>query len=187
MIANVWSGNFSATASSASATSTPGATTRSYFWRARNEKLGAYPSFGVGARTRPLTSSSRTARSIPRYAPWPKGSSIPAGKTSPIFARLAVTKQPHEETLPAQAGRSYPARVLDVAGDLCDGWSRTPTAATSHGWSVLRQQTTSRGYETGTSGRARPVTRGHARHTLTDRFAGQTCSRMTSRVRVYRL
>jgi hypothetical protein len=33
----------------------------------------------------------------------------------------------------SSGGRSYPARDLDVAGDLCDGWSRTPTAATSHG------------------------------------------------------
>src|SRR5215218_2192746 len=144
MIANVWSGNFSATASSASATRGPAATTRSYFWRARNERLGAYPSFGVGVRTRPLTPSSRTARSIPRYAPCAKGSSIPCCKTSPIFARLSITKQHHEETLPAQA-----ARVLDVAGDLCDGWSRTPTAATSHGCSVLRERQRAAGTENG--------------------------------------
>jgi hypothetical protein len=33
------------------------------------------------------------------------------------------------------------------------------------------------GTRTGTSARARPVTRGHSRHTLTALFAGQTCSR----------
>ena len=39
----------------------------------------------------------------------------------------------------------------------------------------------------GTSARARAVTRGHCRHTMNGRFAGQTCSRMPGRVRAYRL
>ncbi len=52
---------------------------------------------------------------------------------------------------------------------------------------VFRERTTSRGYETGARAWARPITRGHWRHRLKKRFAGQTWPRVTTRVRRYRL
>ena len=60
--------------------------------------------------------------------------------------------------------------------------------ASTHGFRCpFQEQTTSRGYETGTSARARPVTRGHGRHVPNPRFPGEKCSRMTARARRYRL
>jgi hypothetical protein len=56
-------------------------------------------------------------------------------------------------------------------------------SSTSH---LFQQQTAERGYETGTSGRARAGTRGHTRHGSKARFAGNTCSRMPDRVHQYR-
>ena len=73
------------------------------------------------------------------------------------------------------------------AGQLDDAthWRRQQTVSSRR--CLLHKRTTRRGYETGTSARARAVTRGHCRHTMNGRFAGQTCSRMPGRVRAYRL
>ena len=51
----------------------------------------------------------------------------------------------------------------------------------------FREQTTRRGYQTGTSARARSGTGGHCRHNPSSPFAGQMCSQVTARARRDRL
>ena len=80
---------------------------------------------GAGSRAMAMVFASLPRAIKRRYAPWPKGSSIPAGKTSPIFARLSITKQFYEEKLPAQGGDPT-RRVISTSRAICatDGAGR---------------------------------------------------------------
>jgi len=78
--------------------------------------------------------------------------------------------------------RSIGSRVYPRNAPAFTVWVRKPIPR--HGC-LFSESATSRGYEAGTPARPRSGTRGHCRHTPIGKFAGQTCPRMTARVRGY--